>query len=181
MMGIGKEAVAALIAEENGEALLLNYVEDVETIELADSALEAVRIQRDVQGNVVLATTRKLPNLRFRLGDLLLETVGTGMSVAGSLDQPLKLVLTGIGFLRSVRKMATLDIKKEDAEVLIALFRLTQEEAVVRVDDLLAVLSGDWDEGRVARSLEILEMLACINVEMSGITLNETIMVQRIA
>ncbi len=180
MTAMGKESVATLIAAEDGDALLLNYVEGVDTIELADSDLEVVHIQRDVQGNVVVATTHKLPNLRFRLGNLLLESVGTGMSVAGSLGQPLKLVLTGIRFLRSVRKMATLDIDKEDAETLITIYHLAQEEDVVRVDDLLTVLPEDWNEGRVARSLEKLELLACIELSMDGITLNETIIVQRL-
>lgn len=180
MTGIEKEAVATLLAAEDGDALLLNYVEGVATIALADSDLEVVRVQRDAQGNVVIATTRKLPNLRFRLGDLLLEAVGTGMSVAGALDQPLKLALTGIRFLRSVRQMATLDIGKAEAEALLAIYRLTQEETVVRVDDLLLALPGGWDERQVARSLEKLELLACIELGMDGITLHETIMVQRL-
>ena len=65
------------------------------------------------------------------------------------------------------------------AEILIAIFRVVQEEEVVRVDDLCALLSGDWDEAKVARSLERLEALACIELGMEGVVLHEAIMVQR--
>jgi transposase len=99
---------------------------------------------------------------------------------AGSLDQALRLVLTGIQFLRAVRRLATLDIRKEDAEMLIAIFRVTQEESVAQVDDLYALLPAGWDEAKVARSLERLEALACIEMGTEGIVLNETIIVQRV-
>jgi hypothetical protein len=175
-----QEAVLPLVNEEDGDAGLLNYIDAVEQpIVLQDSDLEVVRIQRDVQGNVVVATTRKLPNLRFHLGDLLLEVVGSGMAVVGSLDQPLRLVLTGIRFLKTINKLTTIDVRKEDAEMLIAIFRLAQELKQVRVDDLDAVLPAGWDAARIAISLERLELLACIELTMEGITLNETILVQQ--
>ena len=119
-------------------------------------------------------------NLRFRLGDLLLEATGTGVAVAGSLDHPLRLLLTGLRFLRAVRQLAVIDIRKEDAEMLIAIYRLTQEEARVRVDHLPAMLSAAWNDSKIARSLERLETLACIELRMEGIILNETIIVQRV-
>ena len=176
-----QEAVGPIIGEQGGDERLLDYVDGVgEAIELQDSGLEVVRVQRDVAGNVVLATTIKLPNLRFRLGDLLLEAAGTGVAVAGSLDHPLRLVLTGLRFLRAVRKLAVIDIRKEDAEMLIAIYRVAQEEARVRVGDLPVMLSAAWNESMVARSLERLESLACIELRMEGIVLNETIIVQRV-
>jgi hypothetical protein len=76
--------------------------------------------------------------------------------------------------------MATLDVRKEDAEMLLAIFRVAQEKEVVQVDDLPALLSAGWDEASVARSLERLEALACIEIGMAGIVWHETIMVQRI-
>jgi hypothetical protein len=176
-----QETLTPFIIEHGGDERLFNYVGVmVEAIELQDNELEEIRIQRDKAGNVVVATTLKLPNLRFRLGDLLLEATGSGMAIAGSVDQPLGLVLTGIRFLRAIRKLATLDVRKEDAEMLLAIFRLAQEEEVVRVDDLPALLTGDWDDASVAHSLERLEELACIEVGMDGIVLHETIIVQQI-
>jgi hypothetical protein len=169
------------LIQADGDTGLINYLDLFEeAIVLPDDGLEIVRIQRDIHGNVIVATTQKVPNLRFRLGDLLLESLGTGMSVAGSLEQPLKLALTSIRFLRALRKMATIDIGRAEAEVLIAIYRLAQEEAIVRVDDLLAAVPGNADEGQLARTLENLELLACIQLGMDGITLNETIMVQRL-
>jgi hypothetical protein len=175
-----QETVAPLISQQDDDRLL-NYVDAVaEAIELQDRGLEVVRIQRDKAGNVVVATMRKLPNLRFRLGDLLLEATGSGMAIAGSLDKPLGLVLTGIRFLRSLRQMATLDVRQEDAEMLLAIFRVAQEKKIVQVDDVPALLSAGWDEASVARSLERLERLACIEIGMAGIVWHETIMVQAV-
>ena len=176
-----QETLIPLITAQGGDERLLGYIDTIfEAAEFQDSGLEAVRIQRDVAGNVVLATTIKLPNLRFRLGDLLLEAVGTGVAVTGSLDRPLALVVAGLRFLRAVRKLAVIDIRKEDAEMLIAIYRLAQEEARVRVGDLPVMLSAAWNESMVARSLERLESLACIELRMEGIVLNETIIVQRV-
>jgi len=176
-----QESLGLLVSEQEGDQQLLEYIDTFnETIELQDSGLEAVRIQRDVGGNVVLATTVKVPNLRFRLGDLLLEAGGTGAAIAGLLDHPLRLVLAGIRFLRAVRQLATLEIRDKDAELLIAIFQLAQEEAGVQVGDLPMMLSASWDERQVARSLERLETLGCIELGMEGIIMNETILVQQV-
>ncbi len=174
-----QQAVLPLIQEEDGDADLLNYLDLVEeAIVIPDDGLEAVRVQRDMQGHVVVATTQKLPNLRFRLKDLLVEAASTGTGMAAALDKPVVLVLSGIRFLKTLRKLSTLDVHKEDAEMLIAIYRLEQEERRVRVDDLPALLPGEWNDRQVARSLERLELLACIEVGMDGITLNETILVK---
>ncbi len=174
-----QQAIAPLIAAEEGDERLFNYVDAaVGNINLQDDGLEVIGIQRDKAGNVVVATSLKLPNLRFRLGELLLEATGSGVAIAGSFDKPIKLVLTAIRFLRSLHKLATLDIGKADAEMLIAIFRLTQEEGTVQVDDLPAMLGEGWDERDVALSLERLDRLACIELKMDGVVLSETIVVQ---
>ena len=176
-----QETVAPLIAAEEGDERLLNFIDPVSAaVELQDSGLEAVTIQRDAAGAVVLATSVKLPNLRFRLADLLLEAAGTGLSLAGALDHPLALVITGLRFLRTVRGLAALPVRAEDAELLIAIYRLAQEERRVQPADLPPLLPAAWDEARLARSLERLERLACIELRMEGIFLNETIIVQRL-
>jgi hypothetical protein len=179
-----QEALAPLLSEEDGASGLLHYIDAVEgTIALANSDLEIVRIQRDRDGNIIVATTRKLPNLRFNLGDLLLEAAGGGLMAAGAMGHPFPLVVAGLRFLRAVRKLSTLDIRQQDAEMLIAIFRLTQEAAFtnrrVRVDDLSSLLADKWDAAGIARSLERLELLACIEMGMEGIILNETIVVSQ--
>ncbi len=52
------------------------------------------------------------------------------MAAAGLLENPVGLAFTGIQFLQSIRNLATLDIKKEDAELLIIIFRIAQEETL---------------------------------------------------
>lgn len=171
--------ILPIINNENGDATLLNYLDRIDkSILLPDDGLETIRIKRDGDGNVVFATTQKLPNLRFRLGDLLLETSGTGLSMAGSLDKPLGLVLTGIRFLKTLRKLSTIEVEKEDAEMLIAIYVLIQEEKRVHVGDLPALLPSNWSEAKIAVSLERLERLACIELKMNNIILNETILVR---
>ena len=84
------------------------------------------------------------------------------MAAAGSLDAPWKLLLVGLRFLRTIRKLSTIDIRKDDAVVLVAIYRLSKEETIVRVDDVLSVLPDSWHEAKLAQSLEKLEELACI-------------------
>jgi hypothetical protein len=73
--------------------------------------------------------------------------------------------------------------RQQDAEMLIAISRLTQEAAFtnrrVRVDDLSSLLADKWDAAGIARSLERLELLACIEMGMEAIILNETIVVSQ--
>jgi len=171
-----QEAVLPLLNEQDEAANLLNYVDPATTVLLPDTDLEVVRIQRDVNGNVVVATTHKLPNLRFRLGDLLLEAVSSGVTAAGALGQPLRLIVAALRFLRTLHKLSAIEIERTDAELLVAIFRLAQEQAQVRVDDLPAVLPG-WEEAQIALSLERLDLLSCIELRMDSIVLNETILV----
>ena len=179
MIGV-QEVLTPFLDDEDMESGLLNHITEIEDGGIPiDSALETVRIQRDRAGNVVLATTQKLANLRFNLGDLLLEAAAGGVTAAGGLGQPLRLVVAGLRFLRAARKLATLDISPEDAEMLIAIFRLTQEEGKARVDDLPQLLPAGWDAADIAGSLERLELLASIELESDKIVLSETIFVQQ--
>jgi hypothetical protein len=173
-----QEALLPLLNEQDAAANLLNYVDPATTILLPETDLEVVRIQRDVNGNVMVATTHKLPNLRFRLGDLLLEAVSSGVTAAGSLGQPLRLIVAALRFLRTLHKLSAIEIERTDAELLVAIFRLAQEREQVRVDDLAAMLPG-WEEAQIALSLERLDLLACIELRMDSIVLNETILVQQ--
>lgn len=173
-----QEALLPLLNEPDGAANLLDYVDPATTILLPETDLEVVRIQRDANGNVVVATTHKLPNLRFRLGDLLLEAVSSGVTAAGSLSQPLRLIVAALRFLRTLHKLSAIEIEQTDAELLVAIFRLAQEREQVRVDDLAALLPG-WEEAQIALSLERLDLLACIELRMDSIVLNETILVKQ--
>ena len=172
-----QEAVLPLLNEQGEAANLLNYMDPAAAILLLETDLEVVRIQRDVNGNVVVATTHKLPNLRFRLGDLLLEAVSSGVTAAGSLGQPLRLIVAALRFLRTLHKLSAIEIEQTDAELLVAIFRLAQEREQVSVDDLTAVLPT-WNEAQIALSLERLDLLACIELHMDRIVLNETILVK---
>ncbi|NTU85434.1 MAG: hypothetical protein HGA45_39785, partial [Chloroflexales bacterium] len=47
-----------------------------------------------------------LPNLRFRLGEVLVEIVTHGMGLPGAMSNPIAAALSALSFLRSVNKLA---------------------------------------------------------------------------
>lgn len=137
-----------------------------------------ITVLLDSRGTIAVATTRKLPNLRFRLGEVLLEAAEYVVGLPGAATSSLTMVLSTLSFLRSVRELATIDLDQGDAELLITLFRLTRDREVLRLDDLVTATPTLTEQQRV-EALERLERLACIALGEGTVQLNETIVVQR--
>ena len=93
-----------------------------------------VQVLLNSQGTIAVATTRKVPNLRFRLGEVLIEVVGYGIALPGKLQNPITTVLSTLSFLRSLNKLATITLDPGDAELLITIFRLTRDGEVLGLD-----------------------------------------------
>ncbi|MBK8985344.1 MAG: hypothetical protein IPM39_04560 [Chloroflexi bacterium] len=135
---------------------------------------ETVKIVRDSKSDVVLATSLKIPNLRFKLGEVLLEIYRTGVLFFASKDNHHKQLLIGLDFLRKIRQLSTITISEQHANLLVMIFKLAQTETKVTVDAVQELLI-DVQDGRIASGLSELEKLGCINVTMGEIKLNETI------
>lgn len=138
-----------------------------------------IQILLDSRGTITVATTRKVPNLRFRLGEVLLETVGYGTGIPGNIQHPITALLSTLSFLRSINKLATIEVDRGDAELLITLFRLTRDREVLELDALITATPAMPEQIRT-EALERLERLACITLEEGTVQLNETIIVQRV-
>lgn len=144
-----------------------------------EDLIEHIDIVMSEQGDITVATTLKLPNLRFRLGDFLLEATSTAVSAASSPERPLVLALTAIKFIRTVRNLATIEIDREDAVVLLEIYKQVRDEGMVTVDVLGSTMDKHLASGDLARSLERLDRLGCIVLDDGEIQLNETIVVRR--
>ncbi len=78
------------------ENLLLAHTEELsfdastlprETIKQIDAALNE-------EGDITIATSSKLSNIRFKLGDFLLETASAVITMTTSIQMPVKFVIT---------------------------------------------------------------------------------------
>lgn len=74
----------------------------------------------------------------------MLAIVGLDSTLPGVYDKPLKLVLTSIKFIRSLRKMAKMELSESDAEMLIAIFKAVKEKEKATVDDVFSLLPEGW-------------------------------------
>jgi len=129
-------------------------------------------------GTVDVATTRKVPNLRFRLGEVMLEVIGLGVKVPGALNNPISTVLSALSFVRNIRKLATIELAPGDAELVIRIFQLTRDRKILGIDSLISA-TPHLSESQRAEALARLEQLACIKLEDGTVQMNEIIIVRR--
>jgi hypothetical protein len=144
----------------------------------ATETVQQIKIVLNQEGDITAATTLKIPNLKFNLGSLILESV-TSVVTLTSAKEPIKIALIAIRFLQTILRLSTIRISEHDAEVLVALYILSKEEKVVSVDQLVEALKSEMVEAKISKSLENLEHLACISLVMDEIILNETIIIRR--
>lgn len=158
-------------------AFLCGYLEELPTPQerYQPETHEAVKVLLDSAGDVTVATSLKLPNIKLKLGDFLFACATAVTAASSAFDEPAKLVLVVLGFLRSVRKLSEVELRREDAEVLLSIYRLTCDERVA-TESMLLEMRNRVDD---SKSLAKLSQLACITRIGDEIKLNETIVVKR--
>lgn len=166
--------------EQEAVELLRSCLVELEDIDETQDAetVQQIKIALDQEGDITVATSIKIPNLKFKLGEFILESVSSGVALASSLNSPVKLALVGIRFLQKVLHLSSVEISPFDAEVLIALYKLEKTDSILSVDRLVDVIGKNQTESRIAKSLESLERLSCITLTMNEIILNETIVIR---
>lgn len=140
--------------------------------------IQQIKLILSEEGDISVATTLKIPNLKFQLGEFLLESTSSTIAAAGSLKDPIRLALVSIRFLQKIHSLATINIDEADAEILLAIYKLGKSNEMVSVDNLIEVLDSSKSEAEIAKSLETLEDLSCITLTMDEIILNETIIIR---
>ena len=134
-------------------------------IEIVNPSLEAVTL-RPEGGD---SETSKLSNLRFRIKELLEEIIKL---VANSWNaNPVALIWNAIQFVREVKKLATIDISKNDAKVLYGLWVIKLEKPSDRwptLEEIRNYLKNELTEEEVDVSLDNLRELGCIADEENG-------------
>ena len=167
--------------EQEAVELMQRYLVELEDIDETQDAetVQQIKIALDQEGDITVASSIKIPNLKFKLGELILESVSSSVALASSTSSPVKLALVGIRFLQKVLHLSSVDISPFDAEVLVALYKLEKEDGTLSVDQLVEVMKKNRTETQIARSLESLERLSCITLTMDEIILNETIVIKK--
>jgi hypothetical protein len=173
--------------EHRGDILdpLLPFMEtiDADDRDLTNTEAEQIQIELGPEGDISLATTKKLPNLRFRIKDLLLEgmpqTVVAGSGMLEALDKPVLLPFLALNFLRFVQDLSTLELNPLDAKVLLELYRFRYKERTIDRDVLNSYMEDKIDPSALAASLEHLDELGCISLLDGEIVVNEVILIRR--
>jgi len=145
----------------------------------ASKAAEALLITLDEDGKPTTTTTTKVANLRFNLGEALLEVAEMAMSAEIPPQHPLKLLVATIRFLRKMRELATIDVGTSEAEILLSISKLLYEKEAVTLDKLGECMTRAATEEQVARSLSFLERLGCVRLAENGIELVEQVTVKQ--
>jgi hypothetical protein len=167
------------VSTQDAAALLSAHMEETER-GAAGGAGELVNITQGLEGEITVASSVKIPNLRFKLGDVVLETLKASSAVGvSSVSGTLKTLVIVIRLLQKLYQFATVELGVPEAELLVALYKLNQEEGDVTIDKLVEFLEKKNSKKQISQSLDALEKLGCITYTMDGIRLNETIVVRR--
>jgi hypothetical protein len=164
--------------------VIMPFIEELAMEENTTPESEAreIKIKLGSEGDITLATSTKLSNLRFRWKDALPEGSAKMASIAGAvLSHPALVAFLCLGFLKFVRQFATLQIKEIDAKVLMGLCVFKAEEKVIDMDAFSVFMTGSTgiNGQQLDQSLGRLEQLGCISRIDGEIIMNEVIVVQK--
>lgn len=180
LAGIGRENK---LADEKVNQIIETYFDDMTGYNLIDSA-ERVTIKRTQAGDVIAATSLKIPNVRFRMGELLYRSVGKGFSIAGAQaqDDLFKTLYFIFGFLRDVFELSKLALIEQDARVLIGIYSLANADnlTLIKQDQLVEFFQNQLTGEQIAASLAELARIWCIELTDHGIRLVESLVIQSI-
>lgn len=140
---------------------------------------ETLYIIIDEQNAVEVATSVKIPNLKFKLGELLLEIANTWANGRDLLNKPFKLFVFGLRLLHRLKQLSTIEIHPKEAVLLVDIFKLTHEEKKLTIDNLKEYTKSELSASDFAKSLEKLEKLDCISLNDEQIRLNEILIIRR--
>ncbi|MFZ6028996.1 MAG: hypothetical protein ACOYYS_14880 [Chloroflexota bacterium] len=137
--------------------------------------LEKLTVKVGKSATTTTVASAKLSNLKFRLKDLLLESMRTTLKVQSAKQNWLALTLVLLEFLQKLSGMMEYKLSTDEAHVLLAMYTLENDKEKITVDRLFAGLTAVMDESRILRSLELLEKLSCIQYGADELKLVETI------
>lgn len=140
------------------------------------ASLETLVVKMDANAPATATiATAKLSNLKFRIKDLLLESMKTVVKVQSSKQNWIALTLVVLEFLQKLSGMMEYKLSTDEAQVLLAMYTLENEKGKITVDKLFVGLKTVMGESQVLRSLELLEKLSCIQYGTDELKLVETI------
>lgn len=116
-------------------------------------------------------------NIRFKIGEFILETIETAQGVIGARENFLALSLIAIRYVQKIKGLSRIPISKREAAVLIELYRLFNENDPITIDGLFTLLGNVYSKDEILTALAVLRNLGCVNYGDDGIKLIEPISV----
>lgn len=164
---IGKQAQ---LASSRVDTIIENYFDEIQADNYIDSA-ERVKVTRNNEGDVIVATSLKIPNLRFNLWKLLYSVTEKGIAIIDAKGEPFRTAFFIIAFLKDVFELSSTPITNQDATILVGIHVLnkTNSRRPVTVDQVNNYFFGKFTENQILDSLENLKTIACIFISDDGI------------
>src|SRR5215216_5768061 len=124
LIDVPPDAVAAILSETV-------QVETPTTAPGSEGSVGQIRIKETPQGDIVLATSRKIPNIRLNLRKALVDGIPKTASIWSALDHPFVIPFLVLSFLGFLQDLKTITISESDAKVAMEVFRLSQGRRTV--------------------------------------------------
>ena len=161
------------------DKIVQNYIDEIEHFNYSDNA-ESVKITRTKEGEIIVATSLKIPNLHFRVGELIYSLVDKGIKIVSANGEPFRISFFVIGFLRDVFELSNHPLTTQDAKVLVGIYILvkTYSKKIITVDQVVEFFQQELTDSQISKSLAELERIACVALSTNGIQIIETIVIQ---
>jgi hypothetical protein len=126
------------------------------------------------------ATSNKINNIRFRLREAALELgtdaiLTTNKIFETSSGEPWLVVFLCLKFLIGIQKITSVDIKPSDAQILLDLLKVKNDNVKIQHDEFLRLMFSKYPEINIEESLSRLEQIGSIERMDDQIFIHEDI------
>lgn len=157
---------------QEATTFLLEYLEKLPQGQ--DREKEVGRFTLGLGGKIRVASSVKLSNVRFHLWKLFMKGLEAGVAFPEAPGKPGKLLVL-IQFLQALRELSELPMGLQEAEVLLALWKLKYEQESLTIDRLYDVVGERFSYEQTLQSLEKFVKLHAITMTTEGIEVYENI------
>jgi len=120
--------------------------------------------------------TTKFSNLRFRLKEVLMTLLESAATAPDDTENICKVIFSAMQLIQNIRKLQSYPLSKEEARLLVEMFRLRLDQDAITIDNLNALLSDwGWDQEQLTNHLNNLERLGCISYSEAGVKIEEEV------
>jgi len=160
-----KEIADSLNIPAENAGLILQYFQG------ENETLESIIIRLSGESEYI-----NFSNLRFRLKEVLMTLLESAATAPDDTENIYKVIFSALQLIQKIRKLQAYPLSKEEARLLVEMFRLRLDQNAISIDNLNTLLLGQgWDQEQLITHLNNLERLGCISYSEVGVKIEEEI------